>query len=105
LVASIRLLPGDSRYLPVVPRNILTSVDWNGRSAQVKGQVFLAGDKPASEIWLVAVAYDASGQIVGFRRLEWSGSLSAGSAQSFEHSVYSFGPAIVRVEIILQARP
>ena len=59
-----------------------------------------AGGAPAA-----GVAYSADGQIVGFRRWEWQGSLKAGSAQAFDFSVYSLGPAIARVEVIVEARP
>ena len=106
LAIAIRLLPGDERYLPAVARNVLVSVDWDGRSARVQGQVFLPSSSAAAKtIWLAGVAYDGNGQIVGFRRWEWQGSLQAGSAQAFDFSVYSLGPAIARVEVIVEARP
>jgi hypothetical protein len=107
LVVSIRLAPADRRYLWATARNVLVSLDWDGRSASVQGQVFLAAESSASAktLWLAAVAYDANGQIVGFRRWEWQGSLKPGRAQAFDLSVYSLGPAIETVEIIVEARP
>jgi LysM repeat protein len=106
LAIAIRLVPGDVRYLPAVARNVLVSVDWDGRSARVQGQVFLPVPSAAAKtLWLAGVAYDGNGQIVGFRRWEWQGSLQAGSAQAFDFSVYSLGPAIARVEVIVEARP
>ena len=87
-------------------RNVLTSVDWDGRSAQVQGQIFLpAESKPASTLWLGAVAYSADDQIIGFRRWEWQGSLQPGAVQLFNFSVYSLGPMIERVDVIVEARP
>jgi hypothetical protein len=107
LAAAIRLAPGDQRYLPATARNVLVSINWDGRSAGVRGQVFLAAESPASTktLWLAAVAYDANGQIVGFRRWEWQGGLKPGRAQAFDLSVYSLGPAIETVEVIVEARP
>jgi LysM repeat protein len=106
LVTSLRLTPGDARYLPVVVRNILVSVDWNGRSAQVQGQIFLpAESKPAGTLWLAAVAYDIDGRIVGFRRWEWKGSLQPGNVQPFIFFVYSLGPVIEKVDVTVEARP
>jgi LysM repeat protein len=106
---SIRLAPGDQRYLPAVTRNLLISIAWDGRSARVQGQVALpaAGKTPrsATTLWLAAVAYDADGQIVGFRRWEWQGNLKPGNTQGFDFSVYSLGPAIETVNVIVEARP
>jgi len=106
LVNSIRLTSDDARYLPAIVRSLLVSVDWNGRAAQVQGQVFLpAESKPAKTVWLAAVAYDADGQIVGFRRWEWQGSLQPANLQPFVFSVYSLGPMIEKVEVLVEARP
>lgn len=109
LSSSIRLASTDQRYLPAVVRNPLVSIDWGSRSAHVQGQVFLPslGKNPpsASVIWLAGIAYDVDGQIVGFRRWEWQGTLKPGSAQGFDFSVYSLGPAIETVEVVVEARP
>jgi hypothetical protein len=108
LAASIKLQPGDVRYLPAVTRNLLISIDWDGRSANAQGQVFLpAGQaaQSAATLWLAGIAYDADGQIVGFRRWEWQGSLKPGSSQGFDFSIYSVGPAIETVDVVVEARP
>lgn len=107
LAASLRLSAGDQRYLPAVIHNLLISVDWDGHSAHAQGQVFLPKEASASvtTLWLAGVAYDADGQIVGFRRWEWQGSLKPGKTQGFDFSVYSFGPAIETVNVIVEARP
>jgi hypothetical protein len=46
------------------------------------------------------VAYGEDGQVVGFRRWE-----SAGDEDEFEFWVYSLGPEIARVELLVEARP
>ncbi len=106
IITSIRLLRGDRRYLPVTVRNTIVSVAWAGRSARVQGQVLLPLEgKPATSIWLTAVAYSADAKIVGFRRWEWQGSLQPGQTQPFDFAVYSSGPAIRNVDVISEARP
>lgn len=109
LSSSIRLPAADRRYLPAVVRNVQVNIDWNSRSAQVQGQVFLPalGKNPPSAtiIWLAGIAYDVDGQIVGFRRWEWQGTLKPGNAQGFDLAIYSLGPAIETVEVVVEARP
>jgi len=106
LKASTSLISGDQRYIPVFVQNLFVSIDWGGSSAQVQGQVGpSAGERTAGLIWLVAVAYDANGQIVGFRRWEWKGSIPAGAPQPFAMIVYSLGPVIDHVEMLVEARP
>jgi len=110
LLTSMRLTAGDAgagRYLPAAARNVLVSVDWGGRSAQVQGEVALpaGGSKAAATLWLAAVAYGRDGQIVGFRRWEWQGDLAPGNAQPFAFAVYSLGAAIESVDVVVEARP
>jgi murein DD-endopeptidase MepM/ murein hydrolase activator NlpD len=106
LKASTPLTPGDQRYIPAFIQNLFVSIDWDGSSAQVQGQVGPSeGERMAGLIWLVAVAYDANGQIVGFRRWEWKGAIAAGASQPFAMIVYSQGPAIDQVEMLVEARP
>jgi LysM repeat protein len=106
LVTSLLVTPGDARYLPAAARNVLVSIDWNGRSAQVQGEIFLPPEnKPAGTVWLAAVAYNANGRIIGFRRWEWQGKLQPGKSQPFLFSVYSLGPIIEKVDVVIEARP
>ncbi|MCX6079281.1 MAG: LysM domain-containing protein [Chloroflexi bacterium] len=106
LVTSMRLEPGDHRYLQTSIQNQLVSINWDGLSANVQGLVLLAEtEKPATSIWLAAVAYDIQDQIVGYRRWEWSGALQPGGSQPFILPVYSLGTSIQRVEVFVEARP
>jgi LysM repeat protein len=105
LLASTLLAVGDKRYIEALLKDTLVSIDWNGNSAQITGQVGLAeGEQYAQSIWVVAVAYDSSGQIVGFRRWDWKGSMKPGEFQSFTLSVYSEGPAIDHIDLQVEAR-
>jgi LysM repeat protein len=106
ILTAIRLLPGDERYLPATIQNSLAQVDWSGRSAQVSGLVLLpAGSKPASLVWVAAVAYDRAGSVIGFDRWESSQGIPAGGSLPFSFSLASVGGRIVRVEFAVEARP
>jgi LysM repeat protein len=109
----------DTRYLPASFQPTETALSADGLSAHVTGQVILPQGDPAAEaIWLGGVAYDAQGQIVGVRKWEVvspcsSAAQEAGTPQPeagcsqlhFEGDIYSLGPAIERVEILVEARP
>ncbi len=105
LLTAIRLLPGDPRYLPASLQNTFVEIDWSGRVARVQGQVYLPeGVSNAETVWVVAVAYDENGQVVGVRRWESDGGLVAGNALPFVFSVASLGAEIANVEVVVEAR-
>jgi len=105
VLTAIRLLPGDTRYLPVMVENSLVSVEASGRSAQVSGKVVLSGEGSARTLWVLATAYDAAGNVVGLRRWESTTPLTADAPVSFDFQVGSVGPGIERVEFLEEARP
>jgi hypothetical protein len=105
VLSAIRLLPGDVRYLPVELMNTLVSVDASGRTAKVTGQVILTGSGKSNTLWVLATAYDDSGDVVGVRRWESTTALAADLPVSFEFLVSSVGPGIDRVEFLAEARP
>jgi hypothetical protein len=120
--SSLSALPisqDDTRYLPASFQPAEIAISSDGLSAQVAGQVLLPQTDPSAEaIWLVGVAYDAQGSPVGVRKWELISPCSskaqaagtplpeAGCSQvPFEGVLYSLGPEIVRVEVLVQARP
>jgi LysM repeat protein len=105
VLTAIRLLPGDTRYLPVLLENSLVSVEASGRSAQVSGKVVLSGEGSAKTLWVLATAYDAGGNVVGVRRWESTALLTAEAPASFDFLVGSVGAGIERVEFLEEARP
>ncbi len=105
MLTAIRLLPGDTRYLPVMTQNTLVSVDASKRTAQVTGRVILTGAGTANTIWVLATAYDAAGNVVGIRRWESTSALTADASVSYNFMVSSVGPGIDRVEFLVEARP
>lgn len=106
MLTSFRLLPNDPRYLSCAVQNTLVSVDWSGRSAQLSGQVVLTNSNgTATSLWVLGVAYDTAGEVVGLRRWDASTPLEAGKSLPFNFTVSSVGPAIDHVDFLVEARP
>jgi LysM repeat protein len=105
VLTAIRLLPGDTRYLPAIPGNSLVRVDSSGNTAEVSGQIILTGAGTANTTWVLATAFAADGNVVGVRRWESTSALTTGVPLSFDFQVYSVGPDINRVEFLVEARP
>lgn len=106
ILSGVRLLPEDPRYLPAGTQNLLTQIDWPGRTAQVSGTIFLPeGGAPAGQVWLAAMAYDAQGRLTGLRRWQSAGVIQPGGSLPFRLTVYSLGGDVLRVEVIVEARP
>jgi phage tail protein X len=105
VLTATRLLPGDSRYLPVRLENTLVSVDASGLTADVAGRVLLTGSGTANMLWVLVIAYDAAGNVIGVRRWEPTSALTEKTPVSFDFPVSSVGPEITRVEFLAEARP
>lgn len=109
LVLQVQLLSavqgGTSRYLPAVLNNTVAQIAWDGRSAQLSGQILLpAESQAASRVWVAAVAYDKDGQVVGIKRWE-GGAIQPGGSISFSFLVASLRSAIDAVGFVAQANP
>ena len=106
VLTAILLLPGEARYLPMALKNILVQMDAPGRTAQVTGQAMPTMlDGRVNTLWILGVAYDRSGNVVGVRRWESTTPVAGGVNLPFSFSVSSLGPAIDRVELLVEARP
>jgi hypothetical protein len=109
LTTAIRILTTDTRYAPVVVQNSLVQTDWAGTLARVSGFARLVDGTfttvRAERVWVAAIAYDASGRVIGTRRWESSSPLTAGTPLPFDFQVASVGPVIDRVDIQVEARP
>ncbi|MEK6754387.1 MAG: LysM peptidoglycan-binding domain-containing protein [Chloroflexota bacterium] len=94
-----------SRYLPVTLNNTVAQIGWDGKSAQLSGQILLpAESQAASRVWVAAVAYDKNGRVVGVRRWE-GGAIQPGGSISFSFLVASVGAEIEAVDFVAQANP
>ena len=105
-ILSSTILPlNDTRYLPATLMNPLTEIAPDGRTARVTGSVSLPANSAAAKtVWVAAVAYDAAGRVVGFRRWEGSG-LQPGGSLMFDLTVSSLASRVTRVEVFVEARP
>ncbi len=117
----------DARYISAEPGLENMSIDPGGLLATARGRVALPEDGTAvRSLWIVLIAYDQKGNIVGIRK--WDSNAAAGCAppvssltptptqtpQAWQMSpacldynlqVYSLGPTITRVEVRVEARP
>lgn len=70
------------------------------------GTPSVEGPAPAARlVWLALVAYDANDQVIGFRKWEVPVEVPFGGYLPFEVSVFSLGPLIDRVDVLVEARP
>lgn len=74
-------------------------IDYAKLGAHVQGQFDLRGNVEPHNVWVLGVAYDADGNVVGVRRWESEGDLI------FDFWVYSLGPQISDVRVLVEARP
>jgi hypothetical protein len=100
VLTAIAIPADDPRYLSATLQNTTIVIAPDGRTARVSGQVSLPADSPpAKVVWVAAVAYDAAGRVVGFRRWEGTG------VGAFDLTVASLGSRVKRVEVFVEARP
>jgi LysM repeat protein len=103
---SLAIPAADTRYLTTTLQIENVAIGPNGLQADVQGSVgLLPGSSPASVVWLAAVAYDADGQVVGVRKWEAAEILPPAGSLPFTITVYSLGPAIARLDAVVEARP
>jgi LysM repeat protein len=105
LLSAVQLSKSNERYLPAKIQNAITQIDWDGRTAQVSGQIYLPPEsKAAARVWIAAVAYDKSGRVVGLKR--WAGgAIQPGGILQFNFTISSLASVIHKVEFIVEARP
>lgn len=96
LLSAYMVPDGDSTYLSVELQETDVVISADGLSARVQGEI---NTQNAEIIWVLAVAYDNAGSVVGVRRWESTGE------NEFSFSVYSLGPEISEVQLLVEARP
>jgi len=113
LVSASPVITLNDRYLEVELDAKEMEIGLDGLQATVRGSIFLPEKRPAASlIWIVASAYDSSNEIVGVRKWEAEQNdenppaiLKPGQNLPFELTVFSLGPPINRVELLVEARP
>jgi hypothetical protein len=103
-------LPGadDGRYLPLKLEKQVVKISVDGLSANASLEVSLSLENgKAARLWVLAVAYDAQGNVIGTRRWENGDTapLTSGQAQAVSLNVYSVSDPIDHVALFGEARP
>ena len=100
VIRALAIPTNDTRYLDLEVKTGTVEINPDGRQAVISGDVMLPENGPTpSQVWVLGVAYDANGDIVGARK--WK---SAGETH-FEITVYSLGGIINHVELLTEIRP
>ncbi len=108
LLTALPVESGSERYLPASLDNVKKDISADGLSAKVSGVVKLDKDShTAHQVWVLLVAWDSSGQVVGLRRwaMDSDQALKAGKQAPFAEMVYSTGGKIAKVTAMVEARP
>jgi LysM repeat protein len=88
-----------------VDQSVIT-ISTNGLSALVTTQAkFDSTEGVTGRIWIAAVAYDASGKIVGIRRFMSTNTVNPGEWAPFTLNLYSIGEKIEKVELFGEVNP
>jgi LysM repeat protein len=106
LLTALAVTQEGDRYLKLNVEVDEVDIPESGQQAYIFGSLSLAKKSmPASRIWLVGMAYDFEGDVIGVRKWEAANNLEPGKSMPFEITVFSIGPPIEKVEILAEARP
>ncbi len=105
LDSSLPASEGEKRYLALELQNKQVDYLPYGLSAEVSGEAVSQSDQKAAVVWVLAIAYDNAGNVVGLRRWENSAPLPAKGRLPFSLMVYSTGAKIAQVILLGEARP
>lgn len=106
-VISAQLVPrNDERYLNAwIEVDEIDLVD-GGLQAIVSGTYGIPKkSSPGNITWIVGIAYDSDGNVVGVRKFEQFGLLEPGTNQEFSLDIFSVGPKIADVKTLVEIRP
>ncbi|MFZ2097681.1 MAG: LysM domain-containing protein [Anaerolineales bacterium] len=100
VLSALEVEVDDIRYVDADVRMNGVEINSTGSQAVVNGEVLLPDDTPSpSQVWVLAVAYDSNGDIVGARK--WK----SARATKYELTVYSLGEMIDHMEVLTEVRP
>jgi LysM repeat protein len=126
LLTALRVRDRAARYIPVEIETGDLTIEEDELQAHVSGQLSLPiGSPPAKVVWLLAVAYNAEGRVVGIRKWEANSACLGMQATaiaatttpaqmtltpvtgclSFVVDIFSLGPPIDHIDILTEARP
>ncbi len=98
IINAFRLDDPLERYLDLQIEDLVLDISDSGLAATVSGEVSGENLSASSTLWILAVAYDNEGLVVGTRKLETKES-------EFELELFSLGPMIKSVDVLLEGRP
>ena len=101
LLTAINIPEDDERYLDWPLADLAIEIMGDSlQEARVTGRIMQLEDTASpGQVWIAAIAYDLSDRVVGVRKLENADDLV------IDLTVYSLGPAIARVEVLIEIRP
>jgi hypothetical protein len=99
IVSAFELAADDEYYLDAELAGIDVDIATDGGSARVLGEAQINGEHNPEVLWVLAVAYDHLGRVAGYSKWESSGD------SDFYFYVYSLGPKIDWVDLLVEARP
>lgn len=112
ILTAVPVVEQDMRYLPTEFQLQQVDIASTGLQAQLTGQVsWQILQSPPGMIYVFATAFDASGNPVGVRKLEIRPVCSQTDPTvpctllELEMMVYSLGPEIHSIEVLVEARP
>jgi len=104
LLTATKATTESASIFPLVIETLEQDVNEDGHSATVSGSARLQGDElTANRVTLLAVAFDAEGDVIGMRRLEQEVELNGMVLHAFNFTVYSNGGRIIKVEVLGEA--
>jgi LysM repeat protein len=105
ILTALPVSADDNRYRDVKLTIQEQSISEDNLLARILGIVSLSSDsEPADLIWVTGSAYDTAGNIIGVRKWESNSGIDPGTSMPFEMNIYSLGPPIQEVEILVEAR-
>jgi hypothetical protein len=113
LLSGLFIPGGDQRYVPTTVEDLEIEIQDGqfqpGLQAEVSGTVQLTEEEASLRLlWVAAVAYDAQQKVVGMRKWDAGADIPSGESSPlripFSLTVYSLGPAIDHVELLVEAQ-
>ena len=101
LLTAINIPEDDERYLDWPLADLAIEIMGDTLlEARITGRIMQPEETTSpGQVWIAAIAYDQSDQVVGVRKLENTDDLIV------DLTVYSLGPAIARVEVLIEIKP
>ncbi len=107
VLTALPIPAGAPRYLDAEVVKVTQTLSPDGLSAYLEGEVQLAAgvSQTAQQVWVLGMALDGAGQVVGLRRWESPAPLAPGERLPFRLWVYASGAPMARAEVRVEARP